>query len=87
MIADFIFSVDGFSFLAAYRNKFNCSFRISEPSGSAIILDIGEKTYTIKEGDVEAFKAAVTESVKTGKNVLLEKFKDSEVIEEDNVIY
>lgn len=87
MIADFIFSVAGFSFLNAYKDKFNCSFRISEPSGSAVILDVGEKSYSIKEGDVEDFKAAVTESLKTERNVLLAKFKDSEINEDDDVVY
>lgn len=87
MITDFIFSNEGFSFLKSYMDKFDCSFKIPEPSGNKVVLEINGKWVEIKESeDVEAFKAAINESIRSGKNMLLERYKGSEIIFDDDVI-
>ena len=87
MIADFIFSNEGFSFLKNFTEKFDCSFKIPEPSGNQVVLEINGKWVEIKESeDVEAFKAAINESIRSGKNMLLERYKGSEIIFDDDVV-
>ena len=88
MITDFIFSAEGFSFLRKFKEKFDCSFRISEPSGNEVILDVGDKSYSIKDDEsIECFKEAINESMRSGKNILIEKYKKNEVVYDDDVIY
>lgn len=80
MLQDFVFSAEGFSFLQDFKDKFDCSFRIDEPSGDALILDAGDHSYKITdEESLEGFKAAVSESLETGKNLLVIRYKDSEI--------
>lgn len=80
MLQDFVFSVEGFSFLQNFKDTFDCAFRIDEPSGDALILDAGEHSYKIKDDEsIEEFKAAVAESLETGKNLLVGRYKDSEI--------
>lgn len=88
MVIDFVFSVEGFSFLRKFKDKFDCTFRIDEPSGDALLLDIGENSYRIEaDENIEDFKAAVTESLKSGENLLLERYQNNKVKYEDDMIY
>lgn len=88
MLRDFIFSAGGFKFLESYKNKFDCSFRIEEPSGSAVILDVGDQSYRINDNEpLEDFKAAVEKSIETGKNLLVIRYKDSKIEYEEDVDY
>lgn len=87
MITDYIFSDEGLSFLKSFMDKFDCSFIIPEPSGNKVVLEINGKWVEIKESeDVEAFKAAINESIRSGKNMLLERYKGSEMIFDDDVV-
>lgn len=88
MVIDFAFSAEGFSFLRKFKDKFDCTFRIDEPSGDALLLDIGDNSYRINADEsVEEFKAAVMESLKSGKNLLLERYRDNKIKYEDDMIY
>lgn len=88
MLLDFIFSAEGFDFLNRFKNDFDCSFRIDEPSGSMVILETADSSYLIPDDEnLEDFKLAVTKSVETGKNVLAERYKNSPVTYDDEAIY
>lgn len=85
---DFVFSVEGFSLLRKFKDKFDCAFRIDEPSGDALLLDIGDDSYRIKvDESIEDFKAVVEESLKSGRNLLLERYQSNKVKYEDDMIY
>lgn len=80
MIIDFIMSIDGMKFLDNFKEQFDCNFRIAEPSGTDLLLDVGEKTFKIPEDEsIDEFKAAVITSVETGENILIERYKHYEV--------
>lgn len=87
MVTDFIFSADGFSLLQQYKDKFNCSVRIDEPSGESLILDAGNKSFRIDGGTVEDFEATIIQSLETGENLLLEKSKGNEIKYGDDILY
>lgn len=87
MVTDFIFSADGFSLLQQYKDKFNCSIRIDEPSGESLILDIGDKSFYIDGSNVDDFKETIAQSLKSGKNLLFEKNKGNEIKYEDDILY
>ena len=88
MIVDFIFSAEGFSFVREFAEKFDCVFRIDEPSGDSLLLDVGENSYRIKSDEtVEEFKALITESLKSGKNLLRDRYKTGKVEYNDSMIY
>lgn len=88
MVIDFAFSAEGFSLLREFKNKFDCTFRIDEPSGDALLLDIGDNSYRITDDEnVEEFKTIVMESLETGENLLLERYQNNKVKYEDDVIY
>lgn len=88
MVVDFAFTAEGFAILQKFNDKFDCRFRIDEPAGDSLLLDTGESSYRIDDGEsIEKFKAAIEESLKTGKNLLLEKYKGNKVQYEDDVIY
>lgn len=87
MVTDFIFSADGFSLLQQYKDKFNCSIRIDEPSGESLILDIGNKSFYIDGSNVDDFKETIAQSLKSGKNLLFEKNKGNEIKYEDDILY
>ena len=87
MVMDFIFSADGFSLLQQYKDKFNCSVRIDEPSGESLILDADGKSFRIAGGTVEDFKTTIIQSLETGENLLLEKNKGNEIKYGDDILY
>ncbi len=87
MVTDFIFSADGFSLLQQYKDKFNCSIRIEEPSGESLILDADEKSFRIDGSDVDDFKEIIVQSLESGENLLLEKSKGNEIKYEDDILY
>ena len=88
MIVDFAFSTEGFSILQKFAEKFDCAFQIDQPSGDALLLGIGNDSYRIKPDEsVENFKAAITESLKSGKNLLLEKYKSEKIKYNGDAIY
>lgn len=88
MIVDFVFSAEGFAFMRDFKDKFDCTFRIDEPSGDTLLLDIGDDSYKIKADEsVDEFKAAITESLKSGKNLLKEKYRTGKVKYNDDMIY
>lgn len=88
MVVDFAFTAEGFAILQKFNDKFDCQFRIDEPSGDSLLMDTGNGSYEIDDNlDVEEFKALLEESMKTGKNLLLEKYKGNKVQYEDDVVY
>jgi len=88
MPKEFIFSAEGFEFLGKFKNKFDCSFRIEEPSGSMVILDVGNQSFGIKEDEsLEDFKAAVEKSLETGENLLAVRYKNFEIKYDEDVDY
>ncbi len=87
MVTDFIFSADGFSLLQQYKDKFNCSIRIDEPSGESLILDAGNKSFRIDGSNVGDFREAIVRSLESGENLLFEKNKGNEIKYEDDVDY
>lgn len=88
MIVDFVFSAEGFSIVQRFAEKFDCAFRIDEPSGDTLLLDDGNDSYKIKPDEsVEDFKAAITESLKSGKNLLQERYKSEKIKYNDDMIY
>ena len=88
MVIDFAFSAEGFSLLQKFKDKFNCTFRIDEPSGDALFLDIGDDSYRINADEsIEDFKATIEESLKAGKNLLLKKYQDNKVKYDEDMIY
>nr|DAZ64945.1 MAG TPA: hypothetical protein [Caudoviricetes sp.] len=88
MVIDFAFSAEGFLLLRKFKDKFDCALRIDEPSGDALLLDIGDDSYRISADEsVEEFKTAVMESLKSGENLLLERYRDNKVKYEDDMIY
>ena len=88
MIVDFVFSAEGFSFMRDFKDKFDCAFRIDEPSGDSLLLDIGGDSYEIKADEsVDEFKAAIAESLKSGKNLLQEKYRTGKVKYDEDMMY
>jgi len=88
MLQDFIFSSEGLNFLESYRNKFNCSFRIEEPSGNAVILDVGEQSFKVRDDEkLEDFKAIIMESLKSGRNILIEHCEPIETENYEDLVY
>lgn len=88
MVIEFAFSVEGISLLRKFKDKFDCTFRIDEPSGDALLLDLGDSSYKINTDEsVENFKVVIEESLKTGKNLLLKKYQGNKVKYEDDVVY
>lgn len=88
MIVDFVFSAEGFPVVQKFAEKFDCAFRIDEPSGDTLLLDIGNDSYKIEPDEsVEDFKAAIDESLKTGKNLLQERYKTSKMKYNDDIVY
>lgn len=88
MVVDFAFTAEGFAILQKYNDKFDCRFRIDEPAGDSLLLDTGESSYKIDEDEsVEAFKAMIEESLNTGRNLLLEKYRSNKIQYEDDVVY
>lgn len=79
MIQDFVFSAEGFGFLQDFKDRFDCTFRIDEPS-DALVLDAENHSYKVKDDEnLDDFKAAVVESLATGKNLLMSRYQDSEM--------
>lgn len=70
-----------------YKKKFDCAIRIDEPSGNSLILDAGRKSFYIDCSNVDDLEDMITQSLKTGKNILLEKSKMNEVKYDKNVLY
>ena len=88
MVIDFVFSAEGISLVRKFKDKFDCAFRINEPSGDALLFDIGEDSYRINDDEsTEDFKAVVIESLKSGENLLLKKYQNNKVKYKDDVIY
>ena len=88
MLIDFIFSAEGIPLIRKFNGKFDCAFRIDEPSGEALLFDVGENSYRINADEsIEDFKAVVMESLKSGENLLLKKFQDNEIKYKDGMIY
>lgn len=88
MIIDFALTAEGFTLLQKFSSKFNCRLRIDEPDGNELLLDTGEDSYRINMGEnVAEFKAVIEESLKTGKNLLLEKYKGDKVHYAEDVLY
>lgn len=88
MITDFAFSVEGFTLLRKYKDRFGCDIRIDEPSGESLILDVGDRSYRIDNGmNIDDFKKTITESLEAGKNLLLEKLRDNEIKYRDDALY
>ena len=87
MVTDFIFSAGGFSLLQQYKDKFNCSIRIDEPSGESLILETDEKSFRIDGSSVDDFKEIIVQCLESGENLLLEKSKGNEIKYEDDILY
>lgn len=88
MIVDFVFSTEGFSIVQKFAEKFDCAFRIDEPSGDTLLLDVGNDSYKIKPDEsIEDFKAAIAESLESGKNLLQERYKTGKIKYNDDMIY
>lgn len=88
MVVDYAFSTEGFSLLRKFKDKFDCTFRIDEPSGDTLLFDVGDNSYRISTDDsVDEFKAVINESLKSGKNLLLERYKNNKVEYDDDMIY
>lgn len=88
MIVDFVFSTEGFSIVQKFAEKFDCAFRIDEPSGDTLLLDVGNDSYEINPDEsVEDFKAAIAESLKSGKNLLQERYKTGKIKYNNDMIY
>lgn len=88
MVIDFIFSAEGISLIRKFKGKFDCIFRIDEPSGDALLFDIGENSYRINDDEsTEDFKAVVMESLRSGENLLLKKYQDNKVKYKNDMIY
>ena len=87
MIIDFIFTADGFSLLQQYKDKFNCSVRIDEPSGQSLMLDTGNKSFHIDCSDIDDFKETIFQSLESGENLLFEKNKGNEIKYEYDILY
>lgn len=86
MLQNYIFSDAGFEFVKEFCETFDCSFRVDEPAGEDLVIDVGEKTFKIPSSEtVDDFKKAVSESVKTGKNIVAKRYDEFPVFyEEDN---
>lgn len=83
---EFIFSKEGYKFLNKYKEMFDCGFRIDEPDGTAVLVDIGDDTFEIPEEEsIEDFKALINESISTGRNFLESKY--SKVEYDNDMIY
>ena len=88
MLLNYIFSDAGFEFVKDFCETFDCSFRIDEPAGEDLVIDVGEKTFKIPSSEtVDDFKKAVSESVKTGKNLIAERYAKFPVYYEDGYDY
>ena len=84
----FIFSKEGHEFLKDFKEQFDCMFRIDEPAGENIIVDAGDLSYMIPNDEsIEDFKAAVVESIKTGNNLVVEKYKSNLLEYENDIDY
>lgn len=88
MVVDYAFSTEGFSLLREFGGKFDCAFRVDEPSGDTLLLDVGDNSYRVSTDDsVEEFKAIIKESLKSGKNLLLERYQNDKAEYDDDMIY
>lgn len=89
MLITFISSDEGFDILCNYKKQFGCAVYILEP-GSELILDTGPEAYVIDYSmPEEEFKEIVSQSIKTGENLLLQRFLHAK-LEDDhdpNVVY
>lgn len=86
MVTDFIGTADGFSLVQQYKDKFNGSIRIDEPSG-VLTLDVGNRSFRIDSSDIDDFRETIIQSLESGKNLLLEKNKGNEINYEAGVVY
>ena len=85
---DFIMSEEGFKLIYDFGQKFNCTIRIDEPSSFNLTVDINDRSYLIPSDlSVDRFKKIIGESVKTGKNLLFDVVKNSEIKYDSNVLY
>ena len=85
---DFIFSKEGHEYLKDFKERFDCIFGIDEPSGENIIVDAGDLSYEIPSDEsIEAFKAAVDKSMETGRNMVVERYKNNLVEYESDIDY
>lgn len=88
MVVDFFVSCEGTTLLREFEGKFDCGFRIDEPGGDTLVFDIGEKTYEVPRDErLEDFKAVIQQSLKSGENLLLQRYSNNRVRYEDDVIY
>lgn len=88
MVVDYVFSDESFSLVRKFRERFDCTFRIDEPSGDALLLDIGDDSYRISADEsADEFKEAIEESLRTGKNLLLDKYRANKVDYDNNMTY
>lgn len=88
MIVEFAFSKDVFPLLRKFADKFDCTFRIDEPSGDTLLFDVGDNSYRIDPDESsDVFTAIIKESLKLGKNLLLEKYQNNKVKYDDDMIY
>lgn len=88
MVVDFFVSCEGTALLREFEDKFDCGFRIDEPGGDTLVFDIGENTYEIPLDErLEDFKAVIQQSLKSGENLLLQRYSNNRIRYEDNVIY
>lgn len=88
MVVDYVFSDESFSLVRKFIERFDCTFRIDEPSGDALLLDIGDDSYRISADEsADEFKKAIEESLRTGKNLLLDKYRANKVDYDNNMTY
>lgn len=88
MVVDSFVSCEGTALLREFEGKFDCGFRIDEPGGNTLVFDIGENTCEVPPDErLEDFKAVIQQSLKSGENLLLQRYSNNQIRYEDDVIY
>ena len=75
-VYDYFSTDEGFNYVWDACDRIGGKIFIDEDDYTRLLYDMGYEAYVIPEGEtVDDFKRAVEDSLRTGKNMLLERYK------------
>jgi len=73
---ELILADEGWSYVDSICEAFGGNIALDESNWMSVLYEVDGNTYAIpEEEDAEDFKRAVEESLRTGKNMVLERYK------------
>jgi hypothetical protein len=83
---DFVFTSVGFDLIWDFKKKLKGRF-FYDNGGGPVYADADGNTYTVPDEPIADFKAAVEESLKQGRDLFPERYKDYKFEYEQGVEY